>query len=68
MTGHFFEIYMKNYIITAIILMAISNIAFAKEPTSKHCLQLGRQYRHAVRTNNPSKHKLAERLWAECGK
>jgi hypothetical protein len=64
---HFFEAYMRN-IITAIILMAISNTSFAKEPTSKHCLKLNKEYRHAVRTNNPIKHKLAERLWVECGK
>ena len=63
---------MKNYkfkcVIAFFILMAISNTTFAKEPTSKHCLKLGREYRHAVRTNKPIKHKLAERLWMECGK
>jgi hypothetical protein len=39
----------------------------AKAPISKHCLQLGRQYRHAVKTNNPIRHLLAEKLWKECG-
>ena len=56
-------------IIAIAILIAVTNVAFAKTtPTTKHCLQLGRQYRHAVRTNNISRHHLAERLWVECGK
>jgi hypothetical protein len=66
MIGHFFEIYIMKYLL--ILLIAVTNVAFAKEPTSKHCLQLGRQYRHAVRTHSPARHRLVERLWVECGK
>jgi hypothetical protein len=56
-------------IIAIAILIAVTNVAFAKTtPTTKNCLQLGKQYRHAVRTNSPARHRLVERLWVECGK
>jgi hypothetical protein len=52
-------------IISLIMLLTIGTTSFAE---SKKCVELQKQYNKAVRTHSPARHRLAERLWMECGK
>ena len=52
-------------IILVMVLLTISTTALAE---SKKCVELQKQYNKAVRTHSPARHRLAERLWVECGK
>jgi len=51
-----------------ILLMMVLTLSTTTLAESKKCVELQKQYNKAVRTHSPARHRLAERLWVECGK
>jgi hypothetical protein len=51
-----------------ILLMMVLTLSTTALAESKKCVVLQKQYNKAVHTHSPARHRLAERLWMECGK